>query len=120
MLLGSRQLEDRRQPVAALHQVAPHLPEPPQRGRQPQGGLDLAGALGPGQRGPEVVVLGGHRVEPRGPVLTEQERRGPTGQGQEMLGVPTGHLVGLRRLGQKLLGELPDRLQHEEAGLAGR
>jgi hypothetical protein len=112
--MGERFLE----PAAPLGEVAAHLPEEPQRARQPQRELGLV-VDGPGERGADVVVLGLDPVEPDRGVLAGAAR--PLGHRLRQLGQPLGvpaPQLGRARLLEALDREVADGLEHREARVA--
>ena len=79
--------------------------------RSPASGSSVRVRGAPGQRGVDVVALGGQPRQPPGLPVAAQLRLGPLGQGGEVADVRPGDPVGLAGLGQPLGGVLPDRLQ---------
>jgi hypothetical protein len=91
------------------------VPEPPERGAEPEPNLAFLPLKGPREGGPEVVVL---RVQPCHPEILpgpDQLRFGLFGKGEEEVSVPDPHLVSLPALLQLQPGVLADRLQHPVA-----
>ena len=102
------------QPAASLGDVAVHVPEQPQRPREPHRGVDLAVVEEPVEAPAEVVVLVLEALQPDSLLGALQERLGPLGQREEPLRVPATDRVGVVRGREALAGQLADRLQHPE------
>src|SRR5581483_1403134 len=94
--------------------AAPQVPEPAQRGGQPDPELGMANALAPGERGAEARPLALEAVEPGELARSPQLRLNRLGQSGPERSVPAISVIHLAGRGQPLPRERPDRLQHPE------
>src|SRR5262249_150310 len=104
------------QPSAPLAPMAALKPEPAQGGRHAQAALAAldrirfsGGGKAPGERCPQVVMLGLKSIQPRSLIGASQRRLGLLGESQEEAGVlvPDPRLLAAVR--EALAGIFPDR-----------
>ena len=104
--------------ATALLEVAVHLPEAPERSREPLLELALADRVEAVEGGPQVVVLCLEPVEPRFQIGAGQSLdlvTGLLGERQEVRRVSSVELAVLARVFEPLGGVFADRLQHPVA-----
>src|SRR5918999_1751094 len=116
--IGTRHRQKALEPAPPLREKPSLQPEPPDGRGGVQAGVRIPGSLGPVQRGSQVVMLPFHPGEPHDPILLDQVALSLLCQVPEVLGVAAPDLILLSGRGETLHGELPDRLQHGEPGLA--
>jgi hypothetical protein len=100
--------------LPALTQATTQLPVPPQRGDQPLGPFDRSVLDRPGDGRRKVVLVLGQAIEPASLVATGDLTGSRFGQGEERLGMPPAHRLGLSRSVEVAEGDGPDRLEHPE------
>ncbi len=115
-----RQRQDCEHSLKAFAEVAPHLPEAPQRATGGQPERRVIALDGPDQRETEVVMLDLQAVEPGALADAREVGLGGLRQGQECRRVASPDLVELAGFLEALTSVVADRLEHPEAGFAGR
>jgi hypothetical protein len=103
-------------PAAALAEVAAHVPEAAQRPGDAELELRFTRLVSPGERRPQVVVLGLDALDPVGLLGAAQDAHlGLLGEVGEVLGVAALEVLGLTTLVQALERVGADGFEHAEA-----
>src|SRR4030081_3525505 len=114
ILTAARHRKDQFQARPALVEMAAHLPETPERSREPHRAIGVVVSHTPIERCPEVVVVQLEAIEPHLLVLTKKVGSSRRRQRAEGIGMTVANDVRLTTLLKTLPCVLADRLEHEQ------